>query len=287
MFIGGGALVFKATVQSIVARSIPAQSLTSFYLHSSAILLVANLLGAALGIQLMTITPWIPVALGLLCQAASIPILVSYDQDLSPSTLPSSPHEEAIEEATAAVNPEVSGLQVSWASEGLKLRKRGMQLLSSLRANPFPLIVITLHSWGDSFRLIKSAWLSARYSWPLHYVGSIELYEGIFTAIMLVALPWLCKRFFRHLGDSEVPLNLMKLSLVASIIGTTVLGFSFNGTLALVGLTILTFGAGFHDGLMAFLGSGMKSREDVSQVFLCIYIVCTSLKLCLQWAGYR
>jgi hypothetical protein len=186
MFIGGGALVFKATVQSIVARSIPAQSLTSFYLHSSAILLVANLLGAALGIQLMTITPWIPVALGLLCQAASIPILVSYDQDLSPSTLPSSPHEEAIEEATAAVNPEVSGLQVLWASEILKLRKQVVQLLSSLRANPFPLIVIALHSWGDSFHLIKSTWLSARYSWPLHYVGSIETYEGVFTVIMLV-----------------------------------------------------------------------------------------------------
>jgi hypothetical protein len=124
----------------------------------------------------------------------------------------------------------------------------------------------------QGLRRALGAWLSARYSWPLHYVGSIELYEGVFTAITLVALPRLWKRYFHHLEGSEVPLNLVKLSLGASIIGTTVLGFSFHRILAVIGLTILTCGAGFHDGLMAFVGSGMESREDISQVYLCIYI---------------
>lgn len=42
MFIGGGVLVFKATLQSIVAQTIPAQSSTSFCLYSSAALLVGR-----------------------------------------------------------------------------------------------------------------------------------------------------------------------------------------------------------------------------------------------------
>lgn len=246
---------------------------SAYYLYSTALALMAIVIGSASSLSIMEKSVWLPVVMGAVIKSLSIPLVVLFvdrtETGRQPQTaelhLLSTEDHEMENETEADMDRPYLPTKI--------IRRQATDLWNTLRGCLLPLAVCVSQDAGNSFRGILPYWLSREYHWSLRDTGYISLAERLLTALLISLLPripkWVLPGGGRGGGGDDggrirkgsSDLGLATLCLCLTCLGTALLGFRWSRVSAILSLAVLAAGTGFRDAYLSYVTSKLQKHQ--------------------------
>lgn len=243
------------------------------------------MLGASGGSYLTGSSPWLPITLGMLVMAMTIPgclllgahqyRMISQNDESEPPamdeiTTPNSPRSPSPSTASEQITHENKG---SWSRSSRNWLDLVKTSTGDALTYKLPLSIFVVHELGMGISDIAQQWMSKRYDWPIRKTGYILAGETLLSAVILASLPkgtaFLLARK-KTLTAEKKDLLLMKCTLTAATAGTAVIAFAESRSFLFLGLAVFAFRAGFHDALKSFVTARLRDSAQVTRIYLWI-----------------
>jgi len=236
-FVGGGGPVFYTFTHSIIAELVPSEELSAVYYKLSATILLAQVVGSALGSYLLQKGIWIPITIGFVITNLTIPMLAflrdprdaqkyqtvaatDNEEDITPRTSSASgkapgPNIEEPPKLETAHTPGSATPLIDSANTASRTPSSAHVAFISFKTSVFDSLrtlrtavvrdkfyrfllgVWFLNALAKSVKILLHQWASKRFGWTLAQVGMLMSMETLLNAIILMALPLL----YRYLTE--------------------------------------------------------------------------------------
>ncbi|KAK2009233.1 MFS general substrate transporter [Colletotrichum eremochloae] len=269
LVIGGGSTVTGAVSMMIITDASPEKYRSNIFFYAQAALIVAELLGPAIGSFLMTVSLWHPLLLGLACTVITATLA---------GTIPETLHrreEGAIESECEDLSDELS-LQRT-LRRLLEHVYKTLEFIASHRSVLFLVLTFLVVDFSRQSLSVLLQYLSMRYTIPIakaNLLLSVRAFAQLVTFIAILPLLDLFVSKKLGLPARAKDFLLSRLSIVFIMICFAILVLAPSLSVVVIGLAFYTLGNGFSSFARSLLSSLME-KEMVGTLFTTLSIMNT------------
>ncbi|CAO1603767.1 hypothetical protein XANCAGTX0491_007345 [Xanthoria calcicola] len=266
--LGGGDLTRVNLCVTVIASLLPPGELTRTNNRISALWVLANVGGSALGSLLLSRHVLLLNGLGIACSLVALRVNAFLPHQLGQSS--------GVAESTDAsagdlllqddLEPQQASLSLptgqhqggdSIAHILLDSWRSSFYSVTTLFHVPHPTITVIciflLYTFTVRVEVLNSQYLSLTFGWPLATVNLLLACNALFAAMTLFALPAIRKFYLDpRMDNQQADLSVVKASLLLNAIGMVGFGISIPSAPIIISLFAYTGGAGLWDSLTTF-----------------------------------
>ncbi|KAL4941284.1 hypothetical protein BDV06DRAFT_5339 [Aspergillus oleicola] len=299
---GGGPVVTVAIIYTMMADVTTEEERAVMFFRFGVASMGADFVSSAASSWLMTLNPWIPLAVGwsLTIVGVFMALLLPETKNaITPRSYESDSGELELDRLSSADEPKISissekfvpGLENDDVDLGtpfvrqrsrLSLRSIGLLFRSYLRPYAFilrnkriPLLLTAFLvyrlSRGSSWFLVQ--YISSRYSWTIAQANLLISFKPALTIpLFLFIIPFIAKHILRGMRSNMKDLTLARASIIFLAIGTLGIGLSPSVEMLIPSLLVQTSGSGFAY-LARSLITTLVKREETARLFTVIEVL--------------
>ncbi|KAF3811975.1 Efflux pump ustT [Colletotrichum gloeosporioides] len=261
LVIGGGSTVTGAVAMMIITDASPEKYRSNIFFYAQAALIVAELIGPAIGSALMTNSLWFPLLLGLACT-----IITAILAGTIPETLPQG-EDDSIESDREGLSEDLS-LRITLKNL-LRHVHKTLGFILRHRSVLFLVLTFLVVDFSRQSLGVLLQYLSTRYAIPIAKANLLLSFRAFAQLVTFVAiLPVLDLFISNKLGFSARVKDflLSRLSIVFIMICFAVLVLAPSIPVVVVGLAFYTLGNGFSSFARSLLSS-LVEKNMVGTLF--------------------
>ncbi|MCJ1286766.1 hypothetical protein MMC26_006112 [Xylographa opegraphella] len=279
--IGGGSTVLSTMFFLVLTDMTPAKSRTIMFFRLHAALMVAGILGPITASVLMGYNVWLPWVLGVVLIFVS-----AFFTLLLPNRKDEPDPQDDMNGDRGIVDQENGNIMAT--RKGISMKERLIAALQNLKATSnfltanvqiLLLLVMTgLSNLGnESLALLLLIYVPERYHWTFAKAGYLwSLGAGVQLFLLIILLPFagyvLSERLNFSSHDKDRTLMLLSCAVMGT--GALCLGLAPEIGLAVIGIILMSFGAGLH-ALVRSLVTLHTSSNNISVVYSAMSMVTT------------
>ncbi|KAK1990799.1 putative MFS transporter [Colletotrichum falcatum] len=261
LVIGGGSTVTSAVSMMVITDASPEKYRSNIFFYAQAALIVAELVGPAMGSALMTNSLWHPLLLGLACTVITA---------ILAGTIPETLHRGE----DGAIESEADDLSDDLSLRGTLRRLiehvyKTLKFIASHRSVLFLVLTFLVVDFSRQSLSVLLQYLSTRYSIPIAKANLLLSARAFAQLVTFIAiLPLLDLFVSKNLGLSARAKDffLSRLSIVFTMICFAVLILAPSLSAVVVGLAFYTLGNGFSSFARSLLSS-LVEKDMVGTLF--------------------
>lgn len=247
----------------------------NLFLAGQCVSLASELIAPSIASGLMTISPWIPIILGLCMMVFAISLSALFPETLNMRrgkiALPTSPT------TPSPLSPKTPSIY-SAVKHQFKTSLHGVRESTSI-LNSFPVLLLLFGFIVQPFSRqsidLSIRYISNRFSWPLRRAGFLlSLRAAINIILLLIILPALSHFLIskRSFSTKRKDLLLARISVLILVLGALLIAASSTSALTIFGLAIWTLGTGYVP-LTRSLITTLVESHHVGRLYAAIAVV--------------
>ncbi|KAF9879489.1 major facilitator superfamily transporter [Colletotrichum karsti] len=253
--IGGGNRVMIASLNSIVVDTAPAKFRPTIFYAIGAWIFITEIIMVPVGSQLLLKDLWLPFKIATPFLLASLVLVVALPETHVPQKLETqdnaddmSPTNQPKDQSMVRVMLQKAANKLKQALKGLKIPAKGPRVCLS---------IIFLAVFARQSTHLFAQYASKVLDWPIAKAGYVLSAKSFVGLVLLVVLAGISSLLSRQDGTASLRMNkrVVLVSLLASLIGSVLLGMSRDTATLIIGSIFDSVGLGIGQSLQGILAS--------------------------------